>query len=87
MSKQKISLAKVFKTIIWPRKKLVLIGLLLIFISRISGLILPGASKFLIDDVIQKQNFELLKILLLVVSIAIIIQSISSFLLTKIISV
>lgn len=87
MSKQKISLAKVFKTIIWPRKKLVLIGLLLIFISRISGLILPGASKFLIDDVIQKQNFELLKILLLVVSIAIVIQSISSFLLTKIISV
>jgi len=87
MSKQKIPFAKVLKTIIWPRKKLVFIGLILIFISRISGLILPGASKFLIDDVIDKQNFEMLKILLLVVSIAIIIQSVSSYLLTKIISV
>lgn len=46
MSKQKISLAKVFKTIIWPRKKLVLIGLLLIFISRISGLILMVQVNF-----------------------------------------
>lgn len=87
MSKEKISFAKILKTIIWPRKKLVFMGLILIFVSRISGLILPGASKFLIDDVIEKQNFEMLKILLLTVSIAIIVQSVSSYLLTKIISV
>ncbi|MBI2279934.1 MAG: ABC transporter ATP-binding protein [Bacteroidetes bacterium] len=87
MSKTKISLSKVFKTIIWPHRKMVFIGLILILISRVSGLILPGASKFLIDDVIAKQDYNTLKLLLLVVSIAIIIQSVSSFLLTKIMSV
>lgn len=87
MSKEKISFSKIFKTIIWPRKKLLFIGLFLIFISRFSGLILPGASKYLIDDVILKNDFETLKLLLLVVSLAIIIQSVTSFLLTKIMSV
>lgn len=87
MSKTKISLSKVFKTIIWPRRKMVFIGLILILISRVSGLVLPGASKFLIDDVIAKQDYNTLKLLLLIISIAIIIQSASSFLLTKIMSV
>ena len=87
MSKTKISLSKVFKTIIWPHRKMVFIGLILILISRVSGLILPGASKFLIDDVIAKQDYNMLKILLIGVSIAIVVQSISSFLLTKIMSV
>jgi len=87
MSKEKISFSKIFKTIIWPRKKLLFVGLLLIFISRFSGLILPGASKYLIDDVILKNDFETLKLLLLVVSAAIIIQSVTSFLLAKIMSV
>lgn len=87
MSKEKISFSKIFKTIIWPRKKLLFVGLLLIFISRFSGLILPGASKYLIDDVILKNDFETLKLLLLVVSAAIIIQSVTSFLLTKIMSI
>ncbi len=87
MSKNKISLSKVFKTIIWPHRKMVFIGLILILISRVSGLVLPGASKFLIDDVIAKQDYNTLKLLLLVVSVAIIVQSVSSFLLTKIMSV
>jgi subfamily B ATP-binding cassette protein MsbA len=87
MSKTKISLSKVFKTIIWPRRKMVFIGLILILISRVSGLVLPGASKFLIDDVIAKQDYNMLKMLLIGISIAIVVQSISSFLLTKIMSV
>lgn len=87
MSKEKVSLKKIFKTIIWPRRKMVFTGLLLILISRISGLILPGATKFLIDDVIQKQDYNMLKLLLIGVSVSIIVQSVSSFLLTKIMSV
>ncbi len=87
MAKSKVTLAQVFKTIIWPRKKLILIGLALIVISRLAGLVLPGATKYLIDDVIAKGDLELLKIILLAVTGSIVIQAITSYMLTKILSV
>jgi subfamily B ATP-binding cassette protein MsbA len=85
--KKKVSIAKAFKTIIWPRRKLVLIGLVLIIISRLANLALPMASKYLMDDVIDKKDYEMLKWLLIAVGIAILISSITSYLLTKILSV
>lgn len=87
MSEQKASLRHVFKTIVLPRKNLLLIGLVLIVISRLSGLILPGASKYLIDDVITNKDFELLKTLLIVVVSAIVVQATTSFALTRLLSV
>ncbi|MDH5475440.1 MAG: ABC transporter ATP-binding protein/permease [Cyclobacteriaceae bacterium] len=87
MSKQKVSIGHVFKTIIWPRKNIVFFGLVLIIISRLSGLILPGASKYLMDEVIANNDIEMLKNLLFAVGGALIIQSITSFLLTRILSV
>ncbi|MFC4871884.1 ABC transporter ATP-binding protein [Negadavirga shengliensis] len=83
----KVSLAKVFKTIIWPRRKHVFIGLALIVISRLSGLVLPWASKYLVDDVIPSNNFDLLKWLIIAVSVAVTIQAVTSFALTQILSV
>lgn len=85
--KSKITIAHVFKTIIWPRRNIVLIGLVLIVISRLAGLVLPGATKYLMDDVIAKKDMVMLKYLLIAVVVAIIIQAVTSFLLTKILSV
>lgn len=87
MSKSKVSIAHVFKTIMWPRRKLLLVGLLLIIISRMASLVLPGATKYLMDDVIVNGDLEMLKILLLAIVSAIVVQSITSFLLTKLLSV
>jgi subfamily B ATP-binding cassette protein MsbA len=87
MAKYRASLKKVFRTIIWPRRRLLLFGLFLIVINRLSGLVLPGASKYLIDEVIANGDLEFMKILLLGVSGAIIIQATSSFFLTRILSV
>jgi subfamily B ATP-binding cassette protein MsbA len=87
MPKSKITFGHVFRTIIWPRKKLLFVGLLLIVISRLAGLVLPGSTKFLMDNVIAKGDLRVLKILLIVVTLAIIVQSITSFLLTKLLSV
>jgi subfamily B ATP-binding cassette protein MsbA len=56
-------------------------------ISRLSSLVLPAASKYLMDDVIAKGNLEMLRVLLLAVTGAIVVQSVTSFLLTKILSV
>ncbi|HEY5916740.1 MAG TPA: ABC transporter transmembrane domain-containing protein, partial [Chryseolinea sp.] len=85
--KNKVTIGHVFKTIVWPRRNLLLVGLVLIVISRLASLILPASSKYLIDDVIGKSDTEMLKLLLLVVLGSIIIQAVTSFLLTKLLSV
>jgi len=57
MSKKgKVSIGQVFKTIIWPRRGMVLIGLVLIVISRGASLVIPWQSQELLDDV--KKSFD-----------------------------
>ena len=85
--KPKVSIGKAFKTIIWPRRNLVFIGLILIVIKSLSGLILPWQSKILLDDVVPNKDFDKLYSLLGIVIIAIVLQAITSFLLTRILSV
>jgi len=87
MSQKKATLGHVFRTIVLPRKNLLIVGLLLIIVSRMSGLVLPGASKYLMDDVIANGDLELLKKLIGIVVLAIVVQAITSFLLTKLLSV
>lgn len=87
MSDKKVSILTAFKTIIWPRRNLVFIGLLLIVISKAASFVTPIASKYLIDDVIAKKDLEMLKLLVVGVILAIFVQAVTSFLLTKILSV
>jgi ABC-type multidrug transport system fused ATPase/permease subunit len=81
------SLHYVLKEIILPRKYLLLLGLVLIIINRLSGLVLPGASKYLIDEVIVNKNYHQLYILLAAVGGAVTIQAVSSYSLTQLLSV
>ena len=85
--KHKVTVGQAFKEFVWPRRKMIGLGLFLIVISRLASLILPGASKYLIDDVIGNKDFEMLKVLLVVVALAVTIQAATSFLLTKLLSV
>ncbi|MEP5338772.1 MAG: ABC transporter ATP-binding protein [Algibacter sp.] len=87
IAKPKVTMAKAFKTIIWPRRKLVFLGLLLIIIRSLSGLILPWQSKVLLDEVVPNKDYSQLKYLIAFVLCAILVQAISSFLLTRILSV
>ncbi|WP_026952892.1 ABC transporter ATP-binding protein [Algoriphagus mannitolivorans] len=84
---RKVTMSQVFKTIIWPRRKHLFLGLFLIIISRMAGLILPGASKYLVDDVIPSNDLNMLKWLILAVVASILIQSVTSYSLTQILSV
>ena len=59
--KPKVSIGKAFKTIIWPRRNLVFIGLVLIVIKSLAGLILPWQSKILLDEVVPNKDFDQLK--------------------------
>ncbi|WP_179020247.1 ABC transporter ATP-binding protein [Winogradskyella forsetii] len=85
--KPKVTMASAFKTIIWPRRKLVFIGLILIVIRSLSGLILPWQSKALLDDVVPNKDFDGLYTLIGIVIAAILVQAVTSFLLTRILSV
>ena len=82
-----VTMASAFKTIIWPRRNLVFIGLVLIVISRLASLVLPWKSKELLDVVIPNKDFEGLKFLLIFVGAAILVSAVTSFLLTRILSV
>jgi len=85
--KRNVTLASAFKSIIWPRRKLVGIGLLLIVIGRLASLILPWKSKALLDDIIPNKDMPALYDLLWLVGVALLVQAITSFLLTRILSV
>jgi ATP-binding cassette, subfamily B, putative efflux pump len=81
------SIRRAFREIIWPRRKLVFLGLVLILINRLSGLVLPASTKYLIDDVIRGGRSQLLLTLLAAVAVAITIQAATSFSLTRLLSV
>ncbi|MFC4636119.1 ABC transporter ATP-binding protein [Dokdonia ponticola] len=85
--KSKVTMGKAFKTIIWPRRKLVFIGLFLILISRLAGFVLPLKSKELLDEIVPNKDMDSLYNLLWMVGLALLIQAITSFLLTRILSV
>ena len=87
MSKNNVSFSWAFKEFIWPRRKVVSLGLFLIIVRSLSGLVLPYASKNLIDQVIPSKDTHALTMLLVVVCSALLFQSISSFSLTRILSV
>ncbi len=87
MSEKKVTILTAFKTIIWPRRNLVFIGLLLIVISKAASFVAPLSLKYLMDDIIPNKDIDFLKLLVGTVAAAIFVQAITSFLLTKILSV
>ncbi|PHN95350.1 ABC transporter permease [Maribacter sp. 6B07] len=87
MAEKKVSILTAFKTIIWPRRKLVLLGLLLIVISKAASFVAPVSLRYFLDDIIPNKNYDLLKILVAVVIFAFLIQAVMSFLLTKVLSI
>jgi ABC-type multidrug transport system fused ATPase/permease subunit len=69
-----------------PRRGMLLLGLLLVAINRVAGLILPGSSKYLFDNVIDKHEVKLLVPIVLAVLGATLLQGMTSFTLTQLLS-
>ena len=69
-----------------PRKGILAGGLVLMIINRVSGLILPASTKYLVDNVVGQKQVQLLLPLVLVVLAATAIQGLSSFSLTQLLS-
>ena len=69
-----------------PRRGLLAIGMVLMAINRVSGLVLPASTKYLVDDIIGKRHYALLRPLILAVVAATVVQGITSFALTQLLS-
>jgi ABC-type multidrug transport system fused ATPase/permease subunit len=69
-----------------PRRGLLAFGFLLMAINRVAALVLPYSTRYLIDSVIIKRNTQLLTPLVLGVLLATVIQGITSFSLTQLLS-
>jgi ABC-type multidrug transport system fused ATPase/permease subunit len=69
-----------------PRRGLLLVGFVLMVINKLAGFVLPYSSKFLIDNVVGKQQIGLLRPLVFSVLLATVIQGATSFCLTQLLS-
>ena len=69
-----------------PRRGLLALGFVLMVINRVAGLVLPYSTKFLIDIVINKHRIDQLKVLVFFVLGATLIQGVTSFSLTQLLS-
>jgi len=69
-----------------PRRSILLVGFLLMAINRVCGLVLPATPKYLLDDVVQKRHVALLLPLVLTLAGATLVQALTSYCLTQLLS-
>ena len=74
------------KELVRPRRKLLVFGFLLMVVNRAASMILPGSTKFLVDNVIGKHQAWMLTPLVGAVLAATLIQGATSFTLTQLLS-
>jgi ABC-type multidrug transport system fused ATPase/permease subunit len=72
--------------LIKPRRWILISGFGLMVINRVSGLVLPASTKYFLDDVILKRQARLLPVIVLVVVTATVIQGLTSYALTQLLS-
>jgi len=69
-----------------PRRGLLAIGFVLMVCNKLAGFVLPYSSKFLIDNVVARHQTGLLRPIVLAVLLATVIQGVTSFSLTQLLS-
>ena len=69
-----------------PRRGLLALGFVLMAINRVAGLVLPASTKYLVDNVITKRQMNLLTPIVVGVLGATVIQGLTSFTLTQLLS-
>ncbi|MHB8733775.1 MAG: ABC transporter ATP-binding protein [Terriglobales bacterium] len=72
--------------LVHPRRWLLALGFLLMAINRVSGLVLPASTKYLIDNIIGKRQVRLLVPLIGAILLATMLQALTSFALTQLLS-
>src|SRR6476620_1017451 len=74
------------RELIWRHRTSLTVGLLLMLVNRLSGLVLPGSSKWLIDNVLAKHRGDLLIPIAIVAAAAVILQAATTYALSQVVS-
>jgi len=69
-----------------PRRGLLGVGFVLMVVNKLAGFVLPYSSKFLIDNVVSRHQTGLLRPLVVAVLAATVVQGVTSFSLTQLLS-
>src|SRR6202048_4573648 len=72
--------------LIKPRRGLLALGLVLMAVNRVAGLVLPASAKYFVDNVVGKKQLPLLTPIVLSILAATIVQGLTSFTLTQLLS-
>ena len=75
------------RALLWEHRQSVAIGLLLMIVSRAAGFVLPASTKFLIDNVLTQKNASLLGPIAIAIAVSTLINAISSYALSQVVSV
>jgi len=75
------------RALLWQHRRSVSIGLVLMVISRASSFVLPYSTKFVLDEVLPKQDLRLLGFVALAGLATTIVQAITGYALSQVVSV
>lgn len=75
------------RKIIWNARWRLLLGSVLLLISRLAGMVLPASTKFIGDEVFTNQRYDLLKWIALAIGVSTLIQASTGFALSQILGV
>ena len=75
------------RDIMWAYRRRLALGSVIMIVNRLAGLVLPGSSKYLLDDVILKGQQDLLLPLAALVGAATLVQAVTSFALSQVLGI
>ena len=88
--KKKITFSRAWaetRELMWQHRRSLSLGFLVMIVNRAAGFVLPGSTKYFIDDVVGKQQPGLLLPLAVAVGSATLVQALSGFALSQVVSV
>lgn len=75
------------RKIIWNARWRLLLGSVLLLVSRLAGMVLPASTKYIGDDIFTNKNYGLIKWVALAIGVSTLIQGVTSFVLSQILGV
>ena len=75
------------RKIVWEARWRLLLGSVLMLVSRLAGMVLPASTKYIGDDIFTQKNYGLIKWIALAIGISTLIQGVTSFALSQILGV
>jgi subfamily B ATP-binding cassette protein MsbA len=85
--KQKGATLAEVRALMWEHRGKLAVGFVLMVINRLSGFVLPWASKYLVDDILAQGKMDMLFTIALAVGGATILGAITTFAISQVISV